>query len=95
MHKGKPHHHRLHEMEHHRERERHKAAHHSEKSREYSHHPGLIDDRMVKEDHQEGISRVTQRKGAMEVGQHGKMVSHGAPESNFKRSQTKLTPRQG
>lgn len=90
----KEHHHRAGEMEHHRIREHHKKMHHAEKAREYAHHSGMIDDRMVKEDHQEGISRVIQRKGAMEVGQHGKMLSHG-DQAHWNRSQSKLTPRQG
>jgi hypothetical protein len=90
----KVHHHRHKEMEHHKERARHKAAHNAEKAREYSLHPGMVDNRMVKEDHQEGIARVVQRKGAMEVGQHGKMTAHG-DVAHWNRSQTKLTPRQG
>jgi len=74
MHKAHEHHlHRKTEMEHHKAREHHKRAHHAKKSGEYKHHEGMIDNRHVKDDHQEGIRRVLQRKGDMEVGQHGKM----------------------
>jgi len=68
---GHPHHKA--EMHHHKVRHEHKRAHHSEKASEYSHHPHMHDNRMTKEDHQQGISRVLQRKGDMEVGQHGSM----------------------
>lgn len=83
--------HRKHEMEHHKEREKAKREHHSEKSREYDHHPEMMDDRIVKEDHQEGISRVTQRKGSMEVGQHGKMGK--GDEAHWTRPNKATTPR--
>lgn len=79
-------------MAHHKERAKHKNANMREKSREYAHHEGMIDDRMVKEDHQEGIKRVIQRPGAMEVGQHGKMMKEG--HANWKRTD-KRTPRAG
>jgi hypothetical protein len=55
---------------------------------------GMIDNRMVKDSHQEGISRVMQRKG--EEGpkaQSGKMGMKGSSESNWKRGGDSLTPR--
>ncbi len=51
---------------HHKEREMHRKAHHA---RMDDMHKGA-----VKEDHQEGIKRVMQRKGDMPVGQGGKLV---------------------
>jgi hypothetical protein len=39
---------------------------------------GMIDNRKVKDTHQEGISRVKQRKGDMEKGEMGKMTSRGS-----------------
>lgn len=47
----------------------------------------------VKDDHQEGISRVLQRKGDMMKGQGGKMGMKGAKESHFERRGDNLTPR--
>ena len=45
---------------------------------EYKHKEGMIDNRMVNDNHQQGIERVKQRKGeAGRVGQPGKMVSTG------------------
>lgn len=55
----------------------------------------MIDNRMVKDSHQEGISRVLQRKGDMKVGQGGKMGCKGGSEKNFRRSGEGLTPRRG
>jgi hypothetical protein len=61
---------------------------------EHKHKEGMIDNRMVKENHQGGIERVIQRKGEMgRVGQPGKMVSKG--HANWRRSGGSLTPRQG
>ncbi|HEX4372209.1 MAG TPA: hypothetical protein VHZ50_02790 [Puia sp.] len=53
----------------------------------------MIDNKRVKDSHQEGIKRVLQRKGDMMKGQGGKM--HNAPEeeANWKRSGSNLTPR--
>jgi hypothetical protein len=68
------HHHHKNEMEHHKMREHHKKSHRSEKAEEYSHHPHMIDNRMVSENHQQGIERVKMRKGDLEVGQHGSMA---------------------
>lgn len=52
----------------------------------------MIDNRKVKDNHQQGIERVKQRPGDMEKGQGGKMGKHGS-EANFKRSGGSLTPR--
>lgn len=93
----KHHHHHKHEMEHHKHREMHKKHHHAVKSEEYSHHPHMIDNKHVKEDHQEGISRVMQRKGDMEVGQHGSMSGGWKKKSHGKwnNEERMMTPRQG
>lgn len=53
---------------------------------------GMIDNRMVKDNHQEGISRVMQRKGDLMKGQGGKMGEHGKG-MGWKRSSDPLTPR--
>ncbi len=60
---------------------------------EYKCKEGMIDNRMVKDSHQEGISRVTQRPGSMQKGQGGKMGMKGASESHWKRSDSAMTPR--
>ncbi len=55
---------------------------------------GMIDNRKVSDSHQEGISRVIQRKGeGGRVGQPGKMVSTG--HANWKRDGGSMTPRRG
>ena len=55
---------------------------------------GMIDNRKVSDTHQEGISRVIQRKGeGGRVGQPGKMTGKGHAE--WKRSGGSLTPRRG
>lgn len=55
---------------------------------------GLIDNRKVHDNHQEGISRVIQRKGESgRVGQSGKMEGKG--HANWKRGGESLTPRRG
>ncbi len=54
---------------------------------------GMNDNRMVKDDHQEGIRRVLQRPGDLKKGQGGKMGESIASESNWKRSGESLTPR--
>lgn len=65
------HSHHKNEMEHHKLRDKHKAAHQSV----HGHSSGEIPNpKMAKDDHQEGISRVTQRHGDMPVGQHGSMA---------------------
>lgn len=53
---------------------------------------GMIDNRMVNDNHQQGIERVKQ-KGSMPKGQSGKMSN--SSRANFKRSGGRLTPRQG
>lgn len=55
----------------------------------------MIDNRMVKDNHQQGIARVLQRKGDMEVGQPGRMKARPDEEANWKRSGGSLTPRRG
>jgi hypothetical protein len=54
----------------------------------------MIDNRKMKDNHQQGIERVKMRPGDLEKGQGGKMGIHGK-ESNFKRNQGGggLTPR--
>lgn len=59
--------------------------------RKVKEHKGMIDNRMVKDDHQEGISRKTQRPGDMETGQPGKMGK--GSEAHWKRSGGSMTPR--
>jgi hypothetical protein len=58
---------------------------------EHKHKEGMIDNRMVKDSHQEGIERVKQRKGDMEVGQGGKMGK--VVKANWKRPNSASTPR--
>jgi hypothetical protein len=55
---------------------------------------GMIDNRMVKDDHQEGIKRVLQRKHDRNdvEGHHGKMGRSVASQSHWKRNDV-LTPR--
>lgn len=63
---------------------------------EYKPKEGMIDNRMVKENHQQGIERVKQRKGdttrADIVGHNGKMGKDIPSQSNWKRNDI-LTPR--
>lgn len=54
----------------------------------------MIDNRIVREDHQEGIRRVLQRKGDLKKGQGGRMASRPKEEAHWRRSGNKLTPRQ-
>ena len=87
------HHHRHGEMKHHANREMHKAAHESKKAGEHKLHaaphehnkmPGHLKahNSISADSHQQGIERVKQRHGDMEVGQHGKMMMHSHhPES--------------
>lgn len=88
-----------HEMHHHKMREMHKKAHHAKKEmaheREHEMHKIMMDNRKVKEDHQEGIHRVLQRHGDMEVGQHGKMGMSHTHGDTFKRTGNCLTPAKG
>jgi hypothetical protein len=56
---------------------------------------GMVDNKKVSENHQQGIKRVIQRKGDMEVGQGGKMAAAPSQEANWKRMGNKMTPRQG
>lgn len=56
---------------------------------------GMIDNRMVHDNHQEGIERVKQRSGSMPVGEPGKMSATPKEHANWKRSGGSLTPRRG
>jgi hypothetical protein len=57
----------------------------------------MVDNRVVNDNHQEGMKRVLQRKAEnhMERNEHcsGKMGKHMGSESNWKRSGGSLTPR--
>ena len=63
---------------------------------EYKCKEGMIDNRMVKDNHQQGIERVKQRKGdttrADVEGHNGKMGRNIPSLSNWKRGDS-LTPR--
>jgi hypothetical protein len=64
------------------------------KKMEHKEKSGMIDNRMVKDNHQEGIARVIQRKGEPgRVGEPGKMSQKGS--ANWKRSDSAMTPRRG
>lgn len=58
---------------------------------------GMIDNRKVKDSHQEGISRVLQKKSEYNpkdyAGHDGKMGKMNGSEKNWKRSNAALTPR--
>lgn len=58
-------------------------------------HHQMIDNRMVKDDHQQGIKRVMQRGYDPRDcnGHHGKMGVHHGKESHFSRKGDSLTPR--
>ena len=64
---------------------------------EYKMKDGMIDNRIVKEDHQEGIKRVLQRKSEhmkADVEGHKGSMSHGhRSDASFKRTGSSLTPR--
>lgn len=51
----------------------------------------MIDNRKVKDNHQQGIERVKMRKGELEKGQGGKMGK--VEKADWKRSGGSLTPR--
>lgn len=53
----------------------------------------MNDNRKVVDNHKEGIKRVMQRKGDMMAGQGGKMGVN-LEKADWKRSDTKLTPRE-
>lgn len=57
----------------------------------------MIDNRKVHDKHQEGISRVLQRKSEKNpkdsAGHHGKMGCYTGSDKGFKRSGSSLTPR--
>jgi hypothetical protein len=64
------HHYHKGEMAHHKMRDQHKAAHERKEANNHGHPEHTA---VVKDNHQQGISRVIQRPGAMPVGQHGSM----------------------
>lgn len=69
------HHHHKNEMEHHKLRDKHKAAHESKMS-VHGHSSGEIPNpKMSNDNHQQGIKRVKQKHGDMEVGVHGSMAN--------------------
>ena len=51
----------------------------------------MMDNRMVKEDHQQGIARVMQRKGDLKKGQGGRMGR--VEEAHWERPNNAMTPR--
>jgi len=53
----------------------------------------MIDNRMVKDDHQEGIGRVMQREHEKRDGHNGKMGMIKGRESGFKVPDNAKTPR--
>lgn len=61
---------------------------------EYKCKEGMIDNRMVKDDHQQGIGRVIQRRHERKdvEGHNGKMGKNIPSQSNWKRNDV-LTPR--
>lgn len=62
---------------------------------EYKCKDGMIDNRMVRDSHQEGIKRVMQRGKEDRIGHNGKMGMDGMGrrKDSFKRSGEPLTPR--
>ena len=64
---------------------------------EYKCKEGMIDNRIVKDSHQEGIKRVLQRKGESMKSDHeghqGKMSHKPRSDAGFKRTGDSLTPR--
>ncbi len=65
---------------------------------EYKCKEGMMDNRIVKDSHQEGIGRVLQRKSDMNkekrVSESGKMGKlHKPDDAHFKRAGKPLTPR--
>lgn len=89
-----------HEHKHHEHHKHHEMKHHSK--HEHKPHDGMIDNRMVHDDHQQGIKRVLQRghdkrdycghEGSMKGGwNHGKGESKG----HWGRESSPLVPRKG
>lgn len=54
---------------------------------------GMMDNRMVKDNHQEGIARVMQKTHEKREGHHGKMGMNKGKESGFKVPDNDKTPR--
>jgi hypothetical protein len=54
----------------------------------------MIDNRRVKDNHQQGIERVLQRKGDLKKGQQGKMHNRPDEHANWRRPDAATTPRQ-
>ncbi len=53
----------------------------------------MIDNRKVKDDHQEGIARKLQKKSDMKMGEKGKMSQSPKEKANWKRPDSASTPR--
>lgn len=64
------------------------------KQKHDKHHSQMIDNRTVHDNHQEGIGRVTQRKGDLKKGQGGRM-GENLDKAHWRRTDASLTPRQG
>ncbi len=64
------------------------------KQKEHAMKEGMIDNRMVKDDHQKGIERVKQKE-KMPMGEPGKMQQKPREKAEFKRGGGSLTPRRG
>jgi hypothetical protein len=86
------HHKKHHHKEHHAKgMETLKKSHQKERSPGNEHHSNMIDNRMVSDNHQQGIERVKQRPGSMPVGQKASMEDgwrHG-------RHSEKMVPKKG
>lgn len=53
----------------------------------------MIDNKKVKDNHQQGIERVKMRKGELDVGQPGKMSGKPKQKANWTRPNAAGTPR--
>lgn len=59
----------------------------------HKHKGGMIDNRMVNDNHQQGIERVKQRSGDLKPGQGGHMQNRHHEKGDFKRPNSANTPR--
>lgn len=53
----------------------------------------MIDNKKVNDKHQQGIERVKQRKGDLDVGQGGKMSKKPREKAEWRRPNSAATPR--